>query len=223
VGRVREEREPLGPEPRKQEETQLSTDGATDWAYAVVPEGCCSEITNRRRKFRPPPVLKWSPDSKRIATHRYDERNVEKLYLLETATGRPKLHSWHYAMPGDSVTPTFEIYVFDVGAKRGVKVQVEKQPGNFTAADSVFPEVRWVEDGSSLFVTTRSRDFRKIELFRADPASGTTQKVLTGKREDLSRAQPVPLPRRSKLAADTERRGGLVVVGARWVGTPVSV
>jgi dipeptidyl aminopeptidase/acylaminoacyl peptidase len=161
------------------EETQLSTDGATDWGYAVVPEGCCSEITNRRRKFRPPPVLKWSPDSKRIVTHRYDERNVQNLYLLETATGRPKLHTWHYAMPGDSVIPTFEVYVFDVAAKRGVKVQVEKQPGNFTAADSVFPEVRWTEDGSSLFVTTRSRDWKKWELFRADPADGSVKKVLT--------------------------------------------
>jgi len=161
------------------EETPLSTDGATDWGYAVVPEGCCSEITNRRRKFRPPPVLKWSPDSKRIATHRYDERNVEKLYLLETATGRPKLHSWHYAMPGDSVIPAFEIYVFDVAAKKGVKVQVDKQPGNFTAADSVFPEVRWTEDGSSLFVTTRSRDWKKWELFRADPADGSVKRVLT--------------------------------------------
>ena len=161
------------------EEIQLSTDGAKDWGYAVVPEGCCTEITNRRRKFRPPPVLKWSPDSKRIATHRYDERNVENLYLLETATGRPRLHSWHYAMPGDSVIPMFEIYVFDVAAKKGVKVQVDRQPGNFTAADSVFPEARWTADGTTLFVTTRARDYKRFELFRADPASGSAQKVLT--------------------------------------------
>jgi dipeptidyl-peptidase-4 len=160
------------------EETQLSTDGVADWGYAVVPEGCCSEITNRRRKFRLPPVLKWSPDSKRIATHRYDERNVEKLHLLETATGRPKLHSWRYAMPGDSVIPMFDIYVFDVAAKRGVKIQVDRQPGFFTMADSVFHDVSWTGDGAALFVTTRSRDFKRVELFRADPADGTTRKVL---------------------------------------------
>ena len=161
------------------EELQLSTDGAADWGYAVVPEGCCTEITNRRRKFRPPPVLKWSPDSRRIATHRYDERNVEKLHVLETATGRPKLHSWRYAMPGDSVVPLLDVYVFDVAAKRGVKVQVDRQPGGFTAADSVFPEARWTADGSALFVTTRSRDFKKLELFRADPSDGSVRKVLT--------------------------------------------
>ena len=161
------------------EETQLSTDGVTDYGYAVVPEGCCSEITNRRRKFRPPPVLKWSPDSKRIVTHRYDERNVEKLHLLETSTGRPKLHSWHYAMPGDSVVPMFDIYVFDVAAKRGVKVQIDRQPGFFTMSDSVFHEVQWTGDAASLFVTARSRDFKRIELFQVDPSDGTAKKVIT--------------------------------------------
>ncbi len=161
------------------EEIQLSTDGEPDWGYAVVPEGCCSEITNRRRKFRPPPVLRWSPDSRRIATHRYDERNVPQLHLLETATGRPKLHSWRYAMPGDSVIPTFEIYVFEVAARRGVRVQVDRQPGFFTPADSGFQEVQWTRDGASLFVTTRTRDFKRYDLFQADPTDGSARRVLT--------------------------------------------
>lgn len=161
------------------EEIQLSTDGEADWGYAVVPEGCCSVITNRRRKFRPPPALRWSPDSRRIATHRYDERNVERLHLLETATGRPKLHSYRYALPGDSVIPTFEVYVFDVAARRGVRIGVERQPTFFTVADSAFAEVRWTQDGASLFVTRRSRDFKRYELYQADPAAGTARLVLT--------------------------------------------
>jgi len=160
------------------EEAQLSTDGEKDYGYAVVPEGCCQEITNRRRSLHPPPVLRWSPDSKRIATHRYDERNVLQLHLLEAATGRPKLHSYHYALPGDSVIPMFDVYVFDVDAKRGTRVQVEKQPGFFTAADSVFPDVQWTRDGATLYVTTRARDFKRIDLYRVDPAGGSARRVL---------------------------------------------
>lgn len=161
------------------QETQLSTDGERDRGYAVVPEGCCQEITNRRRKLRPAPVLKWSPDSRRIATHRYDERAVEQLHLLEAATGRPKLHSYRYALPGDSLIPTFDVHVFDVSARRGVRARIDAQPGFFTAADSVFPEVQWTRDGAALFVTRRSRDFKRYELHRVDPADGAARQVLT--------------------------------------------
>lgn len=146
------------------QETQLSTDGEANWGYAVVPEGCCQEISNRRAHRKVWPVLRWSPDSKRIATHRYDERKVESLYLIETvAGGRPKLHSYHYALPGDSVIPTWVPYVFEVESKRGTRIDVAPIPGTFTSADSSFDDVQWTRDGAALFVTARSRDFKKYE------------------------------------------------------------
>ena len=162
------------------EEVQLSTDGEANWGYAVVPEGCCQEITNRRQKRKVWPVVRWSPDSRRIATHKYDERRVEQLHLLETVPGaRPKLHSYHYALPGDSVIPTWEAYVFDVEAKRGTKIDIAPIPGMFTSADSSFDDVQWTADGTSLFVASRSRDFRKYELYQADPTTGKARLVLT--------------------------------------------
>ena len=162
------------------QEIQLSTDGEANWGYAVMPEGCCQEITSRRQKRKVWPVLRWSPDSKRIATHRYDERRVEQLHLLETVPGaRPKLHSYHYALPGDSVIPTWEAYVFDVESKRGTKLDIAPIPGGFTSADSSFDDVQWTKDGTSLFVVSRSRDFRKYEVYQGDPSSGKARLVLT--------------------------------------------
>ncbi len=162
------------------QETQLSTDGELNWGYAVQPEGCCQEITNRRSRRKVWPVVRWSPDSRRIATHKYDERRVESLHLWETVPGaRPKLHSYKYALPGDSIIPTFEVYVFDVEARRGTKVEIPPIPGNFTSADSSFRDVRWTADGNALFVTARSRDFKKWELFQADPSTGKARLVLT--------------------------------------------
>ncbi len=125
-------------------------------------------------------MLRWSPDSRRIATHRYDERRVEQLHLVETVPGaRPRLHSYHYALPGDSVIPTWEPYVFDVQARRGTKLAIAPIPGNFASADSAFRDVQWTKDGSALFVAARSRDFRKYELYQADPVTGTARVVLT--------------------------------------------
>src|SRR6185503_16092608 len=55
---------------------QLTTDGIADWGYAVNRSGCCLTVTNQRNKAELRPVVAWSPDSKRIATHRFDERGV---------------------------------------------------------------------------------------------------------------------------------------------------
>ncbi|MDP1858851.1 MAG: DPP IV N-terminal domain-containing protein [Gemmatimonadaceae bacterium] len=162
------------------QESQLSTDGEAHWGYAVVPEGCCQEITNRRAKRKIWPVLRWSPDSKRIATHRYDERRVESLHLWETVPGkRPMLHSYKYALPGDSIVPTWEAYVFDMATKRGTKMEIAPIPGFFTTADSSFDDVQWTKDGASLFVAARSRDFKKYDLYQADPTTGKVRVVLT--------------------------------------------
>ena len=160
------------------QERALSDDGEAHWGYAVVPEGCCQEITNRRRERKPPPVLAWSPDSRRIATHRYDERQVKDLALLETATGRPVLHTYKYALPGDSVIPTFDVHVFDVESGNGVRASIDPQPGFFTTADSIFRDVQWSANGDRLFVTRRSRDFKHYELFDVDPGTGDARLIL---------------------------------------------
>ena len=160
------------------EEVQLSHEGEPDYGYAVIPEGCCQEITSRRFQLKRPPVLRWSPDSRLIATHRYDERNVEKLHVLETATGRPKLHSYAYALPGDSIVPMFDIHIFDVEARSAVAVAAARQVGDFTAADTLWRVVQWNDDATKLYFTRRERDFKKVELFVADAQTGEARKIL---------------------------------------------
>ncbi|MBK8058831.1 MAG: DPP IV N-terminal domain-containing protein [Gemmatimonadetes bacterium] len=184
---------------------QLSTDGEANWGYAVVPEGCCQEITNRRSKRKVWPVLRWSPDSKRIATHRYDERKVELLHLVETVPGaRPKLHSYRYALPGDSIIPTWEPYVFDVEAKRGIKLDIAPIPGFFTSADSAFQDVQWTRDGNMLFVTARSRDFKKYDVYESDPVSGKSRLVHRSRGPRIASSTSSAVP---QLAPAQERQG----------------
>ena len=159
-------------------EVQLSRDGEADFGYGAVPEGCCQEITSRRRERERSPVLQWSPDSRRIATHKYDERGVGKLHLLEAADGRPVLHSWAYALPGDSVIPTAELWIFDVEAAQGTRAQVEPQPGNFTRGDTTYADVQWTRDGRHVFYTHRSRDFKSWTLYKIDAATGAATELL---------------------------------------------
>jgi len=160
------------------EERRLSTDGERDFGYGVVPEGCCQEITNRRRGFHPPPVAQWSPDGSRIATHRYDEREVGEFHLLETAVGRPILHSWHYALPGDSIVPTWRMHIFDAATGAHVAADMAPAVGNFTSADTAWTNVQWSAAGDRVYFSQNSRDYKTQTLFEVDAATGATRPVI---------------------------------------------
>lgn len=161
------------------EETQLSTDGEADFGYGVVPEGCCQEIGDRRAGRSNPAVVRWSPDGTKIATHRYDEREVGQLHLLETRDGRPELHSYRYPLPGDSILPTFEMHIFDIEAGSSVRLDQEVRPGDFTSRDTIWQSVRWSGDGEQLYYSASSRDFKTLELRVADAATGAVRTIVS--------------------------------------------
>ena len=160
------------------DEVQLTRDGEADFGYGAIPEGCCQEITSRRAGSERSPVMQWSPDSRRIATHRYDEREVERFHLLEAADGRPILHSWAYALPGDSIVPTSELWILDVEAGTSVRADIAPQPGYFARGDTSYVDVQWTADGSQVFYTHRSRDFKSYLLYRVDAATGSATRLL---------------------------------------------
>jgi dipeptidyl aminopeptidase/acylaminoacyl peptidase len=161
------------------QETQLSTDGEEHYGYGVVPEGCCSEVSNRRADVHVPAVVRWSPDGTKIATHRYDERDVEQLHILETKTGRPQLHSYRYPLPGDSIIPMYDVYMFDTEAGTSLRVDQNMLPGDFTAGDTIWSQVRWSDDGEQLYYLARTRDFTTLELRVADATTGATRTILS--------------------------------------------
>jgi dipeptidyl-peptidase-4 len=168
------------------EEIQLSRDGEKDWGYAVPPEACCDAVTRVRRHTEKRPVLVWSADSRQIGTYRLDERAVKDLHLLETAQGRPILHSYKYALPGDSVIPRYTVHVFDVATRAQVNADREAQEAVNTSCcwfqtDTLWKDARWGNVSDQFFYTQGQRDFGKLELVAMDAATGATRTVLTEK------------------------------------------
>ncbi|MGW8267044.1 MAG: DPP IV N-terminal domain-containing protein, partial [Longimicrobiales bacterium] len=171
------------------EETQLTTDGETDFGYAVQPEGCCSVVTNARQHREAPPVLAWSEDSRRIATHRFDERGVREMALLETNVKGPLLHTYHNALPGDSVIPTYQMHVFDLEARTGVASDRPPQEMVNTSCcgllayrpprELVWKDARWGEGNQEFFFTYGHRSFDTLQLVAMDATTGTTRTVIT--------------------------------------------
>lgn len=158
------------------EEIQLSQDGEEHFGYAVPAEGCCYTVTARREKTKLKPIVFWSPDSKKIATYKLDERKVEPMYLLETHEGRPILHSYRYALPGDAEVPTYKLHVFDVGSRSQVPIEGEPIELFWGPGDDV--DVRWAADGSTIYFVREFRGHQKAVLYSADAATAQVRPVL---------------------------------------------
>jgi dipeptidyl-peptidase 4 len=99
-------------------EVGLTSDGTPEYGYGLNNIGCCQQVTNVRNSAELRPFVLWSPDSKKLVTHKWDQRNVRWMHLLETKNPGPVLHSYRYALPGDSIIPKWELYVVDVGARQ---------------------------------------------------------------------------------------------------------
>jgi dipeptidyl aminopeptidase/acylaminoacyl peptidase len=164
------------------EEIALTSDGEPYYGYATN-DYCCNQVTAPRQRRGRRPILLWSPDSKRIVTWRYDQRKVRDLYLLETAPGRPVLHSYRYALPGDSAIPTYELYVANLSSRRLVRLDLPPMQAVNTSccgplADTVWKDVRWGTGSEEVFFTRGQRDFRGLELIAADATTGKTRSIL---------------------------------------------
>lgn len=157
------------------EESQLTTDGEKDFGYATDNAGF--EHSDR-------PIVRWSPDSSRIATYQQDQRGVGEMYLVETRLGHPKLDAWKYALPGDESVPTIHRVIIEVRTKRVIRLHM--QPDQRRAShcfdmkcdDGQMSDVQWSEDGLELAFISMSRDHKSAKLRMANAQTGEVREVL---------------------------------------------
>ncbi|MBD2723962.1 S9 family peptidase [Hymenobacter armeniacus] len=153
--------------------TQLTTDGAKDYGYATDNAGWTHSDK---------PVLRWSPDSRKIATFRQDQRNVGDMYLVTTNVGHPKLDAWKYPLPGDKDIPMIERVVVEVASPKVVRFQMAPDPHRGSLSDDIsssgtFDDVDWSPDGRELAFVSTSRDHKQAKLRVADATTGAVRDV----------------------------------------------
>ncbi len=157
---------------------QLTTDGEEGWAYGIQ-EPRPNQIIQKTSQR---PVLQWSPDSRRIAVQRMDERNVGRMPLYSSTHQRPEFYTYPYPLPGDTIIPRFDIHLVDVDARSNVRVDLEPQPYlTFTAAgvvDSTWITVKWKEGGQRLYFTHAVRGAKRIGLYEADLVTGAARFIV---------------------------------------------
>ena len=153
-------------------ETQLTTDGTKDYGYATQNAGWIHGSGA---------IVRWSPDSKKIATYRQDQREVGEMYTVDTRVGHPKLDAWKYPLPGDDKVFMIEPVVIDVAANKMVRLKMAPEQRLSTLCDTLacddgepdaWSDVKWASDGNTLALVETSRN-RQHETFRiADAEMG---------------------------------------------------
>ena len=156
------------------EDRPLTTDGIEDFGYATNNAGW---VRSER------PVLRWSPDSKRIATFQHDSRGVGEMYLVTTGVGHPELDRWKYPLPEDSVVFRIERVIIDVDGPEIVRLQMPPDVHRSTVCDHVycggtFADVEWSPDSGQLAFVSSSRDHKQAHLRVADATTGAVRDVL---------------------------------------------
>lgn len=153
--------------------TQLSTDGIKDYGYAT---------DNAGWKHSNAPILRWSPDSKKIATFQQDQRNSTDMYLVTTNVGAPKLEAWKYPLPGDKQIPTLRRVIIDVENPKVISLNIPADPHRATLSDDIsssgtFDDIDWKADGTELAFVSTSRDHKNEKLRIANASTGVVREV----------------------------------------------
>jgi dipeptidyl aminopeptidase/acylaminoacyl peptidase len=154
-------------------QTQLTTDGIKDFGYAT---------DNAGWKSSDGPILRWSPDSKKIATFKQDQREVSDMYLVTTNIGKPTLKSWKYPLPGDKNTPTIQRVIVDVDNPKVINIQVPPDPHRASLSDDIassgtFDDVDWSPDATQLAFVSTSRDHKNEKVRIANASTGAVREV----------------------------------------------
>ena len=154
-------------------QTQLTTDGIKDFGYAT---------DNAGWKHSDRAILAWSPDSKKIATFKQDQRQVSDMYLVTTNVGKPRLEQWKYPLPNDSVIATIQRVIIEVETPKVITLQIPPDPHRATLSDDIsssgtFDDVQWNDDATKLAFVSTSRDHKQEKIRVADAATGAVREV----------------------------------------------
>lgn len=154
-------------------ETQLTTDGVTDFGYATDNAGW--------RKSEAP-IVTWSPDSKKVATYQQDQRHVSDMYLVKTAVGEPELKAWKYPLPQDKEIIKIHRLIIDVETGKMTRLKMSPDDRRGTLCDDItctgsFDDNIWSADSASLAFVSSSRDHKEARFRIANVSNGDVRNV----------------------------------------------
>jgi dipeptidyl-peptidase-4 len=145
----------------------------------------------------------WSPDERYVAVERFDEAPVHIATRAAIGATGTKVFEQRYPAAG---TPNVlvELYVMKADGTGQVKVNLGSEPDTYLA------RVDWMPDGSGLLVQRQSRDQKRLDILRVDPATGRATILFSeksGEKSWLNLSDAYHIMRDGSLIWRSERSG----------------
>ena len=155
-------------------EVQLTHDGVKDYGFGQ-PYSLLNTDTLCNGKRRHPGDLAWSPDSRRFAIVRTDDRAVKELWVINAmAMPRPTLETYKYQMPGEKESSIDHLLLFDLSdnsyreiatsAFKDQSLNLSRRPREERQRGQKEVASVWLGDENRFFVTRSSRDLHRIDV-----------------------------------------------------------
>ena len=155
-------------------ETPITTDGSeaerikygtASWVYG-------EELGQRTAMW-------WSPDSRKLAYYRFDEKQVEDYHLQLDQTKVQSRNDIEAYPKAGAPNPVVELFVYDVATRQSTRVDVRdgKAFDNAVVGHYVY-RVSWTDDSTELLFNRTNRRQNILEFAAANPQTGATRVII---------------------------------------------
>jgi len=154
-------------------EARAVTQGGAGTVHFGEAEFVAQEEMDRRTGYW------WSPDERYVAVERFDEAPVKVAVRASIGAAGTKTYEQRYPAAG---TPNVlvDLYVMRPDGSGQVKVDLGSDPDIYLA------RVDWLPDGSALVVQRQTRDQKRMDVLRVDPATGKSSVLFSEKSGERS-------------------------------------
>ena len=226
------------------EESQLTTDGERYYGFAGSSQGGQTQDNQQQdgdnttqegdgrgaaaqsaldKKFGPRTRsvgVSWAQDHRKFSAVRSDTRKVGELWVINSlANPRPRLETYKYGMPGEENQTQVELHVFDIAAKKGLKLSTDgfkdQQMALATAPitnlqrEKQETTSRWLSPTSDkIYFNRTSRDLKRIDVVEADTTTGEPRIAVQERSNTYIELQPLRVLNGGKQLIHWSERDG---------------
>jgi dipeptidyl-peptidase-4 len=121
----------------------------------------------------------WSPDSRRLAYYRFDEKAVPDYYLpLRQTEVQSEVDTEAYPKAG-APNPVVDLFVYDVATQTTTRIDVrDGRPFEDHVVGHYVYRVAWSPDGRELLFNRTNRRQNILEFTAANPETGATRVIV---------------------------------------------
>ena len=121
----------------------------------------------------------WSPDSRKVAYYRFDEKQVPDYYLQLDQTKIQSTNDVEAYPKAGAANPIVDLFVYDVATKKSTKVDVrDGKPFDNSVVGHYVYRVSWSPDGRELLFNRTNRRQNVLEFVAANPDTGATRVIV---------------------------------------------